>query len=76
MTEAWNSVRLCLKMIYVKCFLSKGLHTELRSIHGKALKHIVAQVSTASCLIQPPLIASWKCLGIAVVQPSSERKEN
>lgn len=46
------------------------------SIQSEALKHIVAQVSTAPCLIQPPLIASWKCLGIAVMQPFSKRKEN
>lgn len=73
-SKAWNFVRLCLKLKYVKCFMSRGLHTELSSIHGKAFKNVVAQMSTALCLIQPPLIASWKCLGIAVVQPSSERR--
>lgn len=55
MTEAWNSVRLCLKLTYVKRFLSKGLCTELRSIHSEALKCIVAHVSIAPWLIQPPL---------------------
>lgn len=76
MAEAWISVRLCLKLTYVKCFLSKDLHKELRSIHSEALKCIVAHVSTAPCLIQPSLRASRKCLGLAVMQPSSERKEN
>lgn len=63
MAEAWNSVRLCLKLTYVKCFLSKSLHTELMSIHSEALRHIVAQVSTAPCLIQPQLIASLEVPG-------------
>lgn len=74
MVEAWNSVKLCLKLTYAKCFLSKGLHTELRSIHSEALKCFVAHVSIAPCLIQPPLRASWKCLGLAVCNLLKEKR--
>lgn len=59
-SKSMELYKLVLKIEYMlSAFLNKGLGTEPSSINNKALEQIVAQVSTAPCLIQQLFVAMW-----------------